>query len=200
MQAPLKPITNTEKKWALKLPPKRSHEYQHSRGYVRQSLSELWEIPALNIPLNAPPGKSPELIKGWGYISISHCCDALLIGWSPQRIGVDLERVDRMFNPEKLVKRYFSKQEVKELNDLNSEDLRCAALQNWVSKEAAIKWQRKSLATNISKWNFSKDSNLMVHQSLGYKIGLHRVQLNSWYMAVAYDQKIHLHTPLICLN
>ena len=91
-------------------------------------------------------------------------------------------------------------QEVKELNDLNSEDLRCAALQSWVSKEAAIKWQRESLATNISKWNFSKDSNLMVHQSLGYKIGLHRVQLNSWYMAVAYDQNIHLHTPLICLN
>ena len=200
MQAPLKTISSTEQIWALELSGKRSREYQHSRGYIRQALSELWQIPALNIPLYAPPGQSPQLSEGWGHISISHCFDALFIGWSPKRIGVDIERIDRRFNPEKLAKRYFSKKEIDTLNDLRKEDLRIATLQNWVIKEAAIKWQQASLAGNISEWNFCKTSNLMIHASLGHKIGLHRIEYDSWYIAITYDHKFHLHTPITCLN
>jgi len=200
MQAPLKTISSTEQIWALELSGKRSREYQHSRGYIRQALSELWQIPALNIPLYAPPGQSPQLSEGWGHISISHCFDALFIGWSPKRIGVDIERIDRRFNPEKLAKRYFSKKEIDTLNDLRKEDLRIATLQNWVIKEAAIKWQQASLAGNISEWNFCKTSNLMIHASLGHKIGLHRIEYDSWYIAITYDHKFHLHTPIACLN
>ena len=200
MQAPLKTISSTEQIWALELSGKRSREYQHSRGYIRQALSELWQIPALNIPLYAPPGKSPQLSEGWGHISISHCCDALFIGWSPKRIGVDIERIDRRFNPEKLAKRYFSKKEIDTLNDLRKEDLRIATLQNWVIKEAAIKWQQANLAGNISEWNFCKTSNLMIHESLGHKIGLHRIEYDSWYIAITYDHKFHLHTPIACIN
>jgi len=154
----------------------------------------------LNIPLYAPPGQSPQLSEGWGHISISHCFDALFIGWSPKRIGVDIERIDRRFNPEKLAKRYFSKKEIDTLNDLRKEDLRIATLQNWVIKEAAIKWQQASLAGNISEWNFCKTSNLMIHASLGHKIGLHRIEYDSWYIAITYDHKFHLHTPIACLN
>ena len=200
MQTPLKTISSTEQIWALELSGKRSREYQHSRGYIRQALSELWQIPALNIPLYAPPGKSPQLSEGWGHISISHCCDALFIGWSPKRIGVDIERIDRRFNPEKLAKRYFSKKEIDTLNDLRKEDLRIATLQNWVIKEAAIKWQQASLAGNISEWSFCKTSNLMIHASLGHKVGLHRIEYDSWYIAITYDHKFHLHTPIACLN
>ena len=200
MQAPLQTISSTEQIWALELSGKRSREYQHSRGYIRQALSELWQIPALNIPLYAPPGQSPQLSEGWGHISISHCCDALFIGWSPKRIGVDIERIDRRFNPEKLAKRYFSKKEIDTLNDLRKEDLRIATLQNWVIKEAAIKWQQANLAGNISEWNFCKTSNLMIHESLGHKIGLHRIEYDSWYIAITYDHKFHLHTPIVCIN
>ena len=200
MQTPLKTISSTEQIWALELSGKRSREYQHSRGYIRQALSELWQIPALNIPLYAPPGQSPQLSEGWGHISISHCFDALFIGWSPKRIGVDIERIDRRFNPEKLAKRYFSKKEIDALNDLRKEDLRIATLQNWVIKEAAIKWQQASLAGNISEWSFCKTSNLMIHASLGHKVGLHRIEYDSWYIAITYDHKFHLHTPIACLN
>ena len=45
----------------------------------------------LKIPLKADPGKPPLLEKGWGHISMSHCSDALLVGWSLEKIGVDLE-------------------------------------------------------------------------------------------------------------
>ena len=200
MQAPLQPISSNEQAWALELSGKRLREYQHSRGYIRVALSQLWETPALKIPLYAPPGQSPQLSKGLGYVSISHCCDALFIGWSPKRIGVDIERMDRMFNPEKLVQRYFSQKEIGSLIGLEKEDLRIATLESWVNKEAAIKWQQASLAGNISEWIFYKNSNLMFHESLGYEIGLHRIRHDEWCIAIAYDQELHSDPPIFCLN
>ena len=42
----------------------------------------------LEIPLKADPGKPPLLTEELGHISMSHCSDALLIGWSSTKIGV----------------------------------------------------------------------------------------------------------------
>ena len=67
-QAPLKPINAVETSWAANLAPKRSIQFHHSRGYVRETLSNIWKIPSLSVPLMAPPGKAPKLPKGWGYI------------------------------------------------------------------------------------------------------------------------------------
>ena len=198
MQTQLKPITKYEAKWADQLPSKRSRQYQHSRGCVRDALSNLWGVPALEIPLNAPPGNSPELLDGWGHISFSHCCDGLFIGWSSSRIGVDLERSDRSFKANRLIKRYFSQQEKEALSHLSGEDLRTAVLKQWVAKEAAIKWQRGTLAANISQWSLCKNSNQAIHKSIGHKIGLHYLCYQSWYMAIAFDSNIHKHSPIIC--
>jgi len=197
-QAKLKPITKYEAEWADQLPIERSRQYQHARGYVRNALSEIWEVPALEIPLNAPPGKSPELLDGWGNISFSHCCDGLFIGWSPSRIGVDIERTDRAFQADRLTKRFFSKAEKEALSHLSGEDLRSAVLKQWVVKEAAIKWQRGKLAVDISQWSLCKKSNQAIHQSLGHEVGMHSFCYKSWYMAVAFDSHIHDYPPIIC--
>ena len=42
-----------------------------------------------------------------GYTSISHCDNGLLIGWFEKKIGVDLERKDRLFDHKNLIKYYF---------------------------------------------------------------------------------------------
>ena len=157
-------------------------------------------MPALEIPLFSPPSKAPDLPNGWGNISFSHCFDGLLVGWSPNKIGVDIERADRLFNAEKITNRYFSKQENNSLSNLNQEELRSAVLEKWVIKEAAIKWQRGSLAVNLSQWKFCKSSNLAVHESLGYKTGMYRLQYKFWYIAIAYDEKLHKEMPIICIN
>ena len=71
-------------------------------------------------------------------------------------------------------------------------------LQYWVIKEAAIKWQQGTLTNDISQWSFSKSSNLARHQLLGHEIGLHTIHYDSWYIAVAYDQNLHNHPPILC--
>ena len=79
--APLKRITETEENIATQLPSQKAREFRHSRGYARKAISELFNIDTLKVPLAAAPGQAPNLKKGHGYISISHCSDALLIAF-----------------------------------------------------------------------------------------------------------------------
>ncbi len=194
----MKPISQEEAKHAIQLSPKRSKQYLHTRGYVREALSELWNVPALDIPLNAPPGKPPTLAKGWGHISFSHCCDGLLIGWSPKNIGVDIERADRVFKAEKVSKRYFSEKETKALATLSGEKLRTSVLKQWVAKEAAIKWQQGSLSMDLEQWYFNESSNLAIHQTLGYTIGINSFHYHSWHIAIAFNSKFHTNSIILC--
>lgn len=143
VNAPLKVISKQEEDWSIGLSPRRSLQFKHSRGHVRSALGDLWKISPLDIPLYAPPGKPPELSSGWGNISFSHCNDRLFIGWSSRSIGVDIERVDRNLQANKLNNRYFSKQEDHSLDELSEEGFRKAILEKWVLNEAAIKWQKR---------------------------------------------------------
>ena len=61
MNLSLQPVTQREYKWGKSLGPKRLREYLYSRGFMRKSLADLFNINCLNIPLNSPPGESPEL-------------------------------------------------------------------------------------------------------------------------------------------
>ena len=74
-------------------------------------MSTLTGLDSLDIPIQADPGEPPLLAEGWGHISMSHCSDALLIGWSSGKIGVDIERKDREFQAYKLSKRFFTQSE-----------------------------------------------------------------------------------------
>ena len=200
MDAELKPISNKEAEWAKNLPLKRALQFKHSRGYLREVLSELLNLPALEIPLNAPPGKPPELPPGWGFVSLSHCYDCLFIGWSQKKIGVDLERTDRDFKVDKLINRFFDKLEIKNLLKLTQKEKRLKVLKQWVIKEAAIKWQRGSILEDFSRWKLSQDSSQAIHQSKGYKIDLYFVSYKYWFLAIVLDKGKLNSYPIFCQN
>ena len=92
---PLKRITKEELAYTNLMTDRRAYQYIHSRGYVRYALSKIFNESPLDIPLCAKPNKSPELPLNYGHISFSHCKDILLVGWSMERIGIDIERADR---------------------------------------------------------------------------------------------------------
>ena len=73
----LKPISLQEIKWKEKLSATRSFQFEHSRGYVREALSNILEKRALEIPLNSPPGLPPDLPSEMGCVSFSHCRDVV---------------------------------------------------------------------------------------------------------------------------
>tara|TARA_Y100001968_G_scaffold45599_1_gene35663 strand:+ start:38266 stop:38928 length:663 start_codon:yes stop_codon:yes gene_type:complete len=198
--APLKQITLEEKKWASQLSPKRKKEFIHSRGYARLALSTRFQVNPLEIPLHSLPGQAPELARGWGYISISHCKDALLIGWSEDKIGVDIERSDRLFNPEKLINLFLSDSEKETLNNKNLTSKRKLLLSNWVIKEAAIKWQRGTLYKDIKQWVLNENQSEVLHQSLKLIIKTEFITFRSWYIGIACNKKSNLSPPILCFN
>ena len=89
--------TVEEIKIAKNLSSSRSKIFLETRAYLRQSLSTLFDLYPLEIPINAHPGEPPCLPSGMGNISLSHCKDAITIVWHKSKIGIDIERTDREF-------------------------------------------------------------------------------------------------------
>ena len=108
--------TYSELQIASNLSQARAKIFLETRYYMRDALSALFNINPMKIPITANPGKPPKLPNGMGYISISHCKDAFIIGWHRENIGIDIERSDRDFNYQKLAKKYFQKENIKNFN------------------------------------------------------------------------------------
>ena len=77
-----KNISDQEIYAASLLPNKRSIQYKVSRGCIRFVISKLFKIKPLEVPLYSLPNANPVLGKNFGFVSMSHCYDAILIGWS----------------------------------------------------------------------------------------------------------------------
>ncbi|WP_320673502.1 4'-phosphopantetheinyl transferase family protein [Prochlorococcus sp. MIT 1341] len=199
LDAPFMPITLQEERISGELPSLRSRAFRHSRGYLRQALAGLYNLKPLEIPLFAPPGKPPELKAGWGYISLSHCRDAVLIGWSLKRIGIDLERMDRSFSASQVACRYFSSKEKEEIADMPHEILRTEVLDRWLRKEAAIKWQRGKLAIDLLNWQCDQESNVIFHDKFGYSLSVYRQNYLDWGIAVAAEEDAFYRDPVLCV-
>jgi len=91
---------------AKKLTNSRSKIFLETRAYLRRSLSTLFDLDPLEIPINAHPGEPPSLPSGMGNISLSHCKDAITIVWHKDKIGIYIKRTDRNFNHIKFAKKY----------------------------------------------------------------------------------------------
>ena len=200
MPPKLLPISKEEEKWVTKLTPRRGLIYHFSRGCLRHAISNMTGVGPLEIPLKADPGQPPLLAKGWGYVSMSHCSDALLIGWSERKIGVDIERNDRKLQARKLSKRFFNKEEDCEIENLTANQAQNLVRRRWVVKEAAIKWQSGKIATNINQWIWKNKSSFAYHQKLGYRVKVYEKNYSQWTFAIALDEGSLTHNPIICLN
>ena len=200
MPSELFPITSEEKKWVKMLTPTRGLLYHFSRGCIRHVMSNMTGLDPLDIPLKADPGKPPLLAEGLGHISMSHCCDALLIGWSSSRIGVDIERKDRQFQAKKLSQRFFTPNENCEIENLTPSQAQKLVLKRWVVKEAAIKWQNGKIASNINQWIWDNKSSFAYNKKLGHKVKVYEHSHDQWTYAIALDGDSTVYKPIICLN
>ena len=153
--------------WGQALPALRRQQYWRSRAALRQLLAAVLDQPAAQVPLHSPPGAPPWLAGGLGWVSLSHAAGAVLLGWSHQPLGLDLESCDRRFDAASLAQRFFPMAECSQLADLPPEPLRRAVLRSWLAKEAAIKWRQRSLAQELGHWCFDHGSGQLSHQGDG---------------------------------
>ena len=192
-------MTGREQGWAAGLSPTRSSQFLASRSWMRSCLATKHGVQPLQVPLEAPPGAPPQLSLGWGYLSLSHCADACLLGWSQQPIGVDLERSDRAIpSALALIHRFYRESEQIELRALQAEQLRRQVLDRWLLKEAAIKWQQGSLAQDLGFWEVGSNLRTAVHHGLNLKVAAQLWSQGEWRLGVAVSEKEFLQDCLLC--
>ena len=196
----LLPITNEEKKWTSKLTTKKRLIFHLSRGCARNAMSHMTGLDPVKIPLKAEPGKAPLLAKGWGHISISHCSDALLIGWSSKRIGIDIERQDREFKAEEISKRFFSKIENDEIRNLSPTQIQEQVLKRWTIKEATIKSKGEKIANNLNQWIWENNTSFAYHHSNKNKVKVFNRKYKYWTYSIAVDENLVSSNPILCIN
>ncbi len=188
--------TSSELEIASKLSQTRAKIFLESRYYIRDALSALFKVNPMKVPINAHPGKPPKLPNGMGYISISHCKDAFIIGWHRENIGIDIERSDRDFNYQKLAKKYFQEENLKFYN-WN----RYSILKKWSAIEAAIKFDRGKLSRDIKEWKYQMSQENLYHKSKKIKLNLIQISFLDWTISIAYKKRISHNLPkIICSN
>lgn len=191
-------ISNQEIKWSEKLSKKRQSEYVKTRSIVRETLSEFFNIHPLDIPLFAPPGKPPILKSGFGYISLSHCQDALLISWAKNPLGIDIERIDRKFPAKKLLDKFSTENERLILKKLQGENLRLAVLELWTIKEAAIKTNFQDLYHGMNSWEYSFHQKKIFHKLKGNKLNITSFEFLNWKIALATENQLNKKDLFLC--
>ena len=186
--------TSSELQIAANLSAARAKIFLETRYYMRDALSTLFNISPMKIPITAHPGKPPMLPKGMGYISISHCKDAFIIGWHQDKIGIDIERSDRNFSYQKLAMKYFYQDNIKNYN-LNQYSI----LREWSAIEAAIKYDRGKLSKDIREWKYQKNKGSLYHKSKKIKLSIIQLPFLDWTISIAIKNKIIYDLPkIIC--
>ena len=187
---PSKLLSKKEEEIFFNLNQKEAIKYAHSRSHLRYVLSKLFNLNPLEVPLYAPLGKAPYLERGMGYLSFSHCKDALLIGWSNNLIGVDIENKNRKFNAKSLMERFYSPNEKKKLKKINDNDkLRLSVLKHWVLKEGSIKFQKSTIAKDLGNWEFSDNFDIGFNKVRKLSTSTNFISFKDWYIGVASNQK-----------
>ncbi len=180
---------------ANKLSSHRANIFLESRAYIRQCLGNLFNINPLEVPIIANPGEPPELPKGMGHCSFSHCDDAIILVWHEKKIGIDIERLDRDFNYAKLAKKYFFKSNS---SNTTSESYKNSILKQWCAVEAAIKWDHGKLAEDIKEWQYSENAKMLFHKKKKLELKFTQINLYKWTISLAYKDLSHFIPNIIC--
>ena len=151
----------------------------------------MFDLDPLSIPIKALPGKTPLLPNNWWFLSMSHTKDALLIGWSKYKLGIDIENTNRILCHKLLANRYFTLQENDYLKDLNDKDFRNEVLKMWVKKEAAIKWQNGNLIKDISLWECLPENKKSFHLKTRKEINLYFTNFIDWNISIASEYQFN---------
>ena len=181
------------------LNPKKNN-FLHSRSSIREVLSELFDINPLNVPLDGAFGKIPSIPPEFGYISLSHCANALLIGWSTEKIGVDIETKNRNFEANKIMQRFYCNDEINELNLIKNKDkLRIAVMKLWLLKESSIKLQHGTIANDLLNWQINLNEKIAINKIAKLQLYCSCFEYKDWYIGTASQNiKIKELETIIC--
>ena len=184
-------ISDEEIYVASLLPKKRSTQYKISRGYIRFVVSKLFKIHPLEVPLYSLPNRVPVLGENFGYVSMSHSYDALFIGWSKDKIGVDIEKLNSNILDIKIIKRFFNEKDNLRIENIPKELLQEELIKMWVIKESLIKWQNGNLFNGLKNWHINHQLKIANYKNSKSNINIIHIRFKSWEIGIASSEKLN---------
>mgnify|MGYP001326237594 CR=1 FL=1 len=191
-------LTNSEIDYLKNMSELRSEEFRISRSCIRKALAQLFEIKPLEVPLLAPPGLPPKLENNMGYINLSHCKDALLIGWSIANIGVDIEQSNRKIKFKNSLKRIFHEKELKDI-EYSSNYFSQNLIKRWVVKESLLKWQNNFQWSDCKNWYWHLGDKSARNENLDLEVKIYQRKFLNWEFSIA-GQLIKEDLNIICFD
>ena len=169
----------------------RSIQYKNSRGNIRFVISKLFKIDPLEVPLYSLPNTAPVLGKNFGFVSMSHCYDSLLIGWSKNKIGVDIENSNIKVLDAKIAKRFFNEKDNLIIDKLRVSLQKKVLLKIWVIKESLIKLQNGNLFKDLKNWHLDDNFKFAIYKNQDLKVNIKNISFKTWEIGLASLEKFN---------
>ena len=135
--------------------------YVAVRGHLRWLLGRYLAQNPLDFTFEYNAHGKPFLPENRIHFNVSHSKQLGLIAFDPlEEIGVDIEWMRPDFGGLKIARRFFSQQEVKELEQLDESDQKKGFFNGWSRKEAYIKARGKGLAIPLSQFSVRLSPNM----------------------------------------
>ncbi len=134
--------------------------YVAVRGHLRWLLGRYLAQSPVHFTFEYNAHGKPFLPDEKIHFNVSHSKQLGLIAFDPsEEIGVDIEWMRPDFGGLKIAKRFFSEQEVKELEQLDAKEQKNGFFNGWSRKEAYIKARGKGLAIPLSQFSVQLSPN-----------------------------------------
>ena len=192
-------ISKEEISKSEKLSKNRKARFCFSRSCARLALSDLLYMHPLEVPLIANPGETPILKPGWGHISFSHCKDVFLLAWSSEKIGIDIESSERKIKNRESLKNFIFREEkifLKNFRDFSNSYL----LKHWVLREAAIKWDKGTIFSDINNWIIKDNFKKAINKKLNIKVATKFLLYKKFLIGIASNKIYSKEVRLIFKN
>lgn len=120
---------------------KARHEFVIARGLLRSLLGTHLGMVPNTVPIVYNGGGKPGLSDAVGslHFNVTHTDGLALIALASRPVGIDVERVRTLANPDGLVGRFFSPAEATAYRALPAELQMAGFFRGWTTKEAVIK-------------------------------------------------------------
>jgi 4'-phosphopantetheinyl transferase len=128
------------------------HQFVTGRGLLRRILGSCLSVPPHEVPIAYTGAGKPILGCGTLHFNVTHTDQIALIAIAGRPVGIDVEQVRNLANPDGLVQRFFSAAECASYRTLPPELQPQGFFRAWTCKEALIKAVGLSV-TNLSEFD-----------------------------------------------
>jgi len=121
-------------------------QFVSTRGLLRRILAAHLGISPLDVPIGHTGAGKPIVVGADLHFNVTHTEGLALVVFAERPVGIDVERIRDMSDPEGLVGRFFSRHEREAFLALPNELRRAGFFRGWTCKEALIKASGLSIA------------------------------------------------------